>query len=104
MPSGSLLQYNLTRCTDIQVFKARHVHEIETKKYTYKDYKIGYGCIYLKLDAAQRGLGTGSCGPQTLPEYQVNGGTYNINFWIKPIGFDEESMTRRRNELRNRYK
>ena len=23
---------------------------------------------------------------QTLPEYQVNGGKYDINFWIKPIG------------------
>jgi len=76
VPSGNLLQYNVTRCTDIQMFKARHVHEIEVSK----------DKIYVKLDAAQRGLGSGSCGPQTLPEYQVNGGVYKINFWIKPIG------------------
>jgi len=89
VPSGGLLQYNVTRCTDIQMFKARHVHEIE----------VSTEKVYLKLDAAQRGLGTGSCGPQTLPEYQVNGGIYNINFWIKPIGLDDESLTRRVNEM-----
>jgi len=97
--SGSLLQYNLTRSTDLQVFKACHVHEAETSDDTIPETSFQIGCIYLKLDAAQRGLGTGSCGPQTLPEYQVNGGVYNINFWIKPIGLDEESLTRRVNEM-----
>jgi hypothetical protein len=24
-------------------------------------------------------------GPQTLPEYQVSGGAYDVKFWIKPI-------------------
>ena len=28
------------------------------------------------LDAAHRGLGTASCGPDTLPEYLVGPGTY----------------------------
>ena len=74
--SGKLLQYNVSRCTDLDLFRARHVHEIKVSKDT----------VYVRLDAAQRGLGTGSCGPQTLPEYKVNGGKYDINFWIKPIG------------------
>lgn len=74
--SGKLLQYNVSRCTDLDLFRARHVHEIKVSKDT----------VYVRLDAAQRGLGTGSCGPQTLPEYQVNGRKYEINFWIKPIG------------------
>ena len=72
--SKKQLQYNVSRCTDIQLFRARHVHEIEVSPDT----------VYIRLDAAQRGLGTGSCGPQTLPEYQVNSGTFEINFWIKP--------------------
>ena len=74
--SGKLLQFNVCRWTDTQLFKARHVDEVEVSKDT----------IYVKLDAAQRGLGTGSCGPQTLPEYQVNSGAYEINFWLKPTG------------------
>ena len=73
--SGKLPQYTVSRCTDLSIFRARHVHEVEVSKDT----------VYIRLDAAQRGLGTGSCGPQTLPEYRVNGGTFEINFWIKPI-------------------
>ena len=74
--SGKLLQYNVSRCTDLDLFRARHVHEIQVSKDT----------VYVRLDAAQRGLGTGSCGPQTLPQYQVDGGKFELNFWIKPIG------------------
>ena len=69
--SGKLLQYNVSRCTDLDLFRARHVHEIKVSKDT----------VYVRLDAAQRGLGTVGG-----PEYQVNGGKYDINFWIKPIG------------------
>lgn len=32
----------------------------------------------LHLDAAQRGLGTGSCGPDVLPRYRVGGGRYRF--------------------------
>ena len=35
------------------------------------------------LDAAHRGLGTASCGPDTLPEYLVGPGTYR---WAWTIG------------------
>jgi len=77
--SDKLLQFNVCRWTDTQIFKARHVDEVEVSKDT----------IYVRLDAAQRGLGTGSCGPQTLPEYRVNSGTYEINFWLKPTGRED---------------
>ena len=32
--------------------------------------------VVVHLDAAHRGLGTASCGPDTLPPYLVTGGTY----------------------------
>ena len=85
VPSGSLLQYNVSRCTDLNLFRARHVHEVEMSNDT----------IYVRLDAAQRGLGTGSCGPSTLPKYQINGGKYEINFWIKPLGFGNSGGSNR---------
>jgi beta-galactosidase len=37
------------------------------------------------LDAAHRGLGTASCGPDTLPEYLVGPGTYHWSWSIAPI-------------------
>ncbi len=37
------------------------------------------------LDAAHRGLGTASCGPDTLPEYLVGPGTYRWSWTLAPI-------------------
>jgi hypothetical protein len=76
--SGKLPHFTVSRCTDCQMFRSRHARSLELQPS--KD------TIYVRLDAAQRGLGTGSCGPQTLPEYQVNGDVYEVNFWIKPVG------------------
>ena len=38
------------------------------------------------LDAAHRGLGTASCGPDTLPEYLVGPGTYRWSWTLSPVG------------------
>ena len=37
------------------------------------------------LDAAHRGLGTASCGPDTLPEYLVGPGTYRWSWTLERI-------------------
>ncbi len=37
------------------------------------------------LDAAHRGLGTRSCGPDTLPEYLVGAGTYEWTWSLTPL-------------------
>jgi beta-galactosidase len=36
------------------------------------------------LDAAHRGLGTASCGPDTLPRYLVGPGRYEWTWWLGP--------------------
>lgn len=36
--------------------------------------------VYLNLDHAQRGLGTASCGPDTLPKYLLEPGRYTLRF------------------------
>jgi len=38
------------------------------------------------LDVAHRGLGTASCGPDTLPEYLVGPGTYAWSWTLRPVG------------------
>jgi hypothetical protein len=47
--------------------------------------------IYLNIDLFQRGLGTGSCGPITRPEYRVNPGRYKFSLLFAPISKDEDT-------------
>ncbi|MFO7821456.1 MAG: beta-galactosidase small subunit, partial [Lentisphaeria bacterium] len=39
----------------------------------------------LLIDAAQRGVGTASCGPDTLEKYRVKPGTYKLKLRITPV-------------------
>lgn len=40
--------------------------------------------VHVNLDYAQRGLGTASCGPDTLPPYCIQPGKYALAFSIRP--------------------
>jgi beta-galactosidase len=40
----------------------------------------------IHLDAAHRGLGTASCGPDTLPQYLVGAGRYRWSWALQPLG------------------
>ena len=39
--------------------------------------------LVLHLDAAHRGVGTASCGPDTLPKYRIGPGTYRLSFLLR---------------------
>jgi beta-galactosidase len=39
--------------------------------------------VLVNLDVAQRGLGTGSCGPGTLERYRIGAGDHNLTFEIE---------------------
>jgi len=67
-------QFTVSCFTDVQLFAARHNIELNPSS-----------SLYIRLDAAQRGLGSGSCGPQTLSKYQLDGGAYRIAFWMKAV-------------------
>jgi beta-galactosidase len=41
--------------------------------------------VFVHLDIAHRGLGTLSCGPDTLPEYCVGPGRYRFTWTLRPI-------------------
>jgi beta-galactosidase len=47
--------------------------------------------VVVHVDVAQRGLGTGSCGPDTLPRYRVPGGTHRWRWRLRPylVGVDD---------------
>ena len=42
--------------------------------------------VHLYLDAAQRGVGTGACGPDTLPRYRVRGGRFRFGYRMSILG------------------
>jgi beta-galactosidase len=41
--------------------------------------------IVVHIDAAHRGLGTASCGPDTMPRYLVGPGTYRWTWELQPV-------------------
>jgi beta-galactosidase len=43
------------------------------------------GNTIVHIDAAHRGVGTASCGPDTLPGYLVSGGTYSFSWTVRAI-------------------
>ena len=56
--------------------------------------------VEVHVDVLQRGVGTGACGPDTLPPYQVTGGPARWSWALRPIvaGEDVAAIARR---LRN---
>ncbi len=51
--------------------------------------------IYVCLDCRQRGLGTASCGPDTLEQYRIRSGTYQYSVRIHPkIGSEDPAHLR----------
>lgn len=54
-----------------QLTPAFHTYEISPEPFT-----------YLCLDISQRGVGGASCGPDTLPQYRMDPGEYELNYRI----------------------
>ena len=54
--------------------------------------------VALHVDLAQRGLGTGSCGPDTLPAYRIGGGTHRWRWRLRPyrVGHEDPALLARR--------
>jgi beta-galactosidase len=60
--------------TPRELTKARHVNEVPCRR-----------DVTVLVDAAHRGLGTGGCGPDTLPHYCVRPGRYSLSFALVPL-------------------
>lgn len=65
---------SVSHFTADDLFAAFHTHELTPRAE-----------VILNLDAAQRGLGTGSCGPQTLPQYEVQPGQFTFGFTVEAM-------------------
>ena len=50
--------------------------------------------VYLNIDGVMGGLGSNSCGPETLPEYQLKPGMTVYNYRVQPIRITAEDPYR----------
>ncbi len=62
-----------TRFTPDDLFAATHTTDLAPRSE-----------VIVNLDVAQRGLGTGSCGPDTLERYRISAGEHALDFEIRP--------------------
>ncbi|MBR1926216.1 MAG: RICIN domain-containing protein [Bacteroidales bacterium] len=68
------LEFSAQHFTDEEIFSAKYFHNLD---------KVRRGEVVLSLDCFMDGLGNGSCGPGTLPEYRIKPGeTYSFKFRI----------------------
>ena len=65
---------SVSRYDQENVLKALHSPELVDRS------RGPEGCYYLNIDAAQRGVGTATCGPDTLEEYRVRPGIFRLCF------------------------
>jgi beta-galactosidase len=68
------MEFSVSRFSAMQMYRARHTNELEPE-----------GRIFLHLDYRQRGLGTNSCGPDTLEKYRIKSGKYSFRYILCPF-------------------
>ncbi len=73
------LEFSLRRYSEEALEQAEHLSELTPGPN-----------IHLYLDAAQRGVGTGACGPDTLPRYRIHGGRFRLDYRFGALRRDED--------------
>lgn len=68
--------FSLSPWSDRELWEARHWDVLPEFK------AAAERGLYLNLDAAQRGVGTATCGPDTLDQYRVYPGVYTMELWF----------------------
>jgi beta-galactosidase len=65
-------EFNVSHFTANDLYTARHTPDLHPRPE-----------VIVSLDAVQRGLGTASCGPDTLEQYQIREKEYNFTYRLK---------------------
>lgn len=68
---GRRFEASASHFTAADLYAAKHTTDLEPRPE-----------VHLNLDYAQRGLGTASCGPDTLPQYRIPAGKYRFAFSV----------------------
>jgi beta-galactosidase len=71
---GKVLHMSATRYTAHDLFAANDQTELVAQPH-----------LVVHIDVAHRGLGTASCGPDTLPQYQIGAGSFHFAYVVSLI-------------------
>lgn len=69
--AAALMEASASHYTAADLYAAKHTSDLNPRPE-----------VHVNLDYAQRGLGTGSCGPDTLPQYRIQPGSYQFDLDI----------------------
>ncbi len=75
LASSVPVQFNASHTSAAELAAKRHNWELQSDSQT-----------WVHLDVAHRGLGTASCGPDTLQRYRVGPGSYTWTWWLGASG------------------
>ena len=82
MPAGAGLRIELDEPRQVSV---THLRAADLAAATHDIDVVPVAETVIHLDAAHRGLGTASCGPDTLPEYRLGAGTYRWAWTLRDL-------------------
>ncbi|MBP5301125.1 MAG: DUF4981 domain-containing protein, partial [Victivallales bacterium] len=82
---GRIIEASALHFTSQELFRARHVNELEPRAET-----------FLSLDIMQRGLGTATCGEDTRYQYRLHAGVQRLALKLVPfqVGVDLAKLAR----------
>ena len=67
-------EFSASHFTSNDLYLARHTYDLKPRPE-----------IFLNIDAAMRGLGTASCGPDTLDDYRLLKSKYELSFSLELV-------------------
>jgi beta-galactosidase len=71
--SHGALEFSASHFTTQDLYAAHHTYDLKPRAET-----------FLNLDLRQRGLGTASCGPDTLEQFKIRPGRYEWSYTLRP--------------------
>lgn len=74
--ANPLFEFSVRHVTTADLFAARHTPDVDDAR---RDETV------ISIDHRQRGVGTGSCGPQTREQYCIPPGVYEFGYWIEAL-------------------
>lgn len=91
--AGEGLLVSSTNRLDPFGFTARFHHDADLYAATTTADLSASETVEVHVDVLQRGVGTGACGPDTLPPYQVTGGPARWSWALRPLAAVDDAAT-----------
>jgi beta-galactosidase len=73
-----IFEFSASNYSSNDLYSACHTYELKKQNH-----------IFLNIDKAMRGLGTGSCGPDTLNQYRLLKSYYTFTYTLQPISWSD---------------